>query len=85
MSKKKRKAKRGLTDKLFIAVAVFTVTAFIYSAVLMWVTKDTSGLAYFLPASAGFGTIVMTAIIDKNKKENINKHAIAERAEEDNR
>ena len=68
-SYKSKKSARGLTDKVFIAVAVFTVAAFIYSALLMWVTKDTSGLAYFIPAVAGFGTIVLTSIVAKNTVE----------------
>lgn len=51
----------------------------------MWVTKDISGLAYFIPSIAGFGTIVLTAIINKNKQENINKYSIPDRVEEDNR
>ena len=68
-SNKAKSKKRGLTDKVFIAVAVFTVAAFIYSALLMWVTKDTSGLAYFIPAVAGFGTIVLTSIVAKNTVE----------------
>ena len=64
-----RSKKRGLTDKIFIAVAVFTVAAFIYAAMLMWKTEDTSGLAYFIPSVAGFGTIVLTAIVAKNTVE----------------
>lgn len=85
---KKAKKKRGLTDKIFIAVAVFTVAAFIFSAVLMWVTKDTSGLAYFIPSVAGFGTIVLTAIVAKNandKKYQFGNQEVADRTEEDNR
>ncbi len=85
---KKAKKKRGLTDKIFIAVAVFTVAAFIFSAVLMWVTKDTSGLAYFIPSVAGFGTIVLTAIVAKNandKKYQFGNQEVANRSEEDNR
>lgn len=85
---KKAKKKRGLTDKIFIAVAVFTVAAFIFSAGLMWVTKDTSGLAYFIPSVAGFGTIVLTAIVAKNtteKKYQFGNQEVAERPEEDNR
>lgn len=68
-SRKEARNKRGLTDKIFIAVSVFTVAAFIFSAALMWVTKDTSGLAYFIPSVAGFGTIVLTAIVTKNTVE----------------
>lgn len=85
---KKGKKKRGLTDKIFIAVAVFTVAAFIFSAVLMWVTKDTSGLAYFIPSVAGFGTIVLTAIVAKNandKKYQFGNQEVANRETEDNR
>lgn len=85
---KKAKKKRGLTDKIFIAVAVFTVAAFIFSAMLMWVTKDTSGLAYFIPSVAGFGTIVLTAIVAKNtteKKYQFGNQDVANRSEEDNR
>lgn len=85
---KKAKNKRGLTDKVFIAVAVFTVAAFIFSATLMWVTKDTSGLAYFIPSVAGFGTIVLTAIVAKNtteKKYQFGNQDVANRSEEDNR
>lgn len=85
---KKAKKKRGLTDKIFIAVAVFTVAAFIFAAALMWVTKDTSGLAYFIPSVAGFGTIVLTAIVAKNandKKYQFGNQEVAERSEEDNR
>lgn len=85
---RKAKKKRGLTDKIFIAVAVFTVAAFVFSAVLMWVTKDTSGLAYFIPSVAGFGTIVLTAIVAKNandKKYQFGNQDVANRSEEDNR
>lgn len=85
---RKAKKKRGLTDRVFIAVAVFTVAAFIFSAVLMWVTKDTSGLAYFIPSIAGFGTIVLTAIVAKNandKKYQFGNKEVSERQEEDNR
>lgn len=85
---KKAKKKRGLTDRVFIAVAVFTVAAFIFSAVLMWVTKDTSGLAYFIPSVAGFGTIVLTAIVAKNandKKYQFGSQDVVDRIEEDNR
>lgn len=85
---KKAKKKRGLTDRVFIAVAVFTVAAFIFSAVLMWVTKDTSGLAYFIPSIAGFGTIVLTAIVAKNandKKYQFGSQDVVDRIEGDNR
>lgn len=85
---RRSKKKRGLTDRVFIAVAVFTVAAFIFSAMLMWVTKDTSGLAYFIPSIAGFGTIVLTAIVAKNandKKYQFGNQEVSDRAEEDNR
>ena len=54
----------------------------------MWVTKDTSGLAYFIPSVAGFGTIVLTAIVAKNtteKKYQFGNQDVANRSEEDNR
>lgn len=85
---RRSKKKRGLTDRVFIAVAVFTVASFIFSAVLMWVTKDTSGLAYFIPSIAGFGTIVLTAIVAKNandKKYQFGNQEIVDREKEDNR
>lgn len=65
----KKNNKRGLTDKISIAVAVFVVLSFLFAAALMWKTGDTSGLAYFLPSVAGFGTIVLTSIVNKNKRE----------------
>lgn len=67
--KDKKKIKRGLTDKVSIAVAVLTVAAFIFSALLMWKTNDTSALPQFIISAAGFGTIVLSAAIAKNTYE----------------
>lgn len=65
----KQKKKRGLTDKISILIAILTISAFIYAAVLMWHTRDTSALPQFIISSAGFGTIVLTAAISKNAYE----------------
>lgn len=72
--RQKAKKKRGLTDKIFIWVFLLGFQGFFFSEALMWKTNDTTGLAYFLPALAGVVTIVLTAIVEKNKRENINKN-----------
>ena len=40
---------------------------------IMWKIEDTSALDTLIVSVAGFGTIVLTAVVNKNKAENINK------------
>lgn len=44
------KKKREFSKKIFIGVSILTFSVTLFSCVLMWITKDTSGLAYLIPA-----------------------------------
>ena len=80
---KKAKKKRGLTDKISIAVAIFVVAAFIFAAALMWVTKNTDRLDTFIISASGFGTIVLTAIVAKNANDKKYQFGNQENREDD--
>ncbi|MPN16591.1 hypothetical protein SDC9_163936 [bioreactor metagenome] len=47
---KKHKEKKEFSKKIFIGVSMLTVSITLYACVLMWITKDTGGLAYLIPA-----------------------------------
>ena len=80
---KQAKRKRGLTDKISVAVAVFVVAAFIFAAALMWVTKNTDRLDTFIISASGFGTIVLTAIVAKNANDKKYQFGNQENREDD--
>ncbi len=46
----KKKNKVEFSKKIFYIITVLTIVIVIYSMALMWYTKDTSALAYLIPA-----------------------------------
>lgn len=78
--KKKRKKEYS---KIIVAIVLsFCIVVTLFSMALMWVTKDTSALAYLIPAVFGETGAVIAFYLDKSKKENINKNHQREDDEE---
>lgn len=67
---KTNKKKLGFTNKMFLAVVIFTIIITMFSCALMWHTRDTSGLAYLIPSVFGELATITGFAIKKSEKEN---------------
>lgn len=75
LKKKTRTKKKIEYSKRVVAIVLsFCIIVTIFSMVLMWVTKDTSPLAYLIPSVFAETGIIISFYLDKSKKENINKN-----------
>ncbi|WP_410496503.1 hypothetical protein QTL86_03555 [Cellulosilyticum sp. ST5] len=70
---KKPKKKIEYSKRIVAIVLSFCIVVTIFSMALMWVTKDTSPLAYLIPSVFAETGIVISFYLDKAKKENIAK------------
>ena len=73
VSKPKKKKKIEYSKRVVGIVLSFCIIVTIFAMVLMWVTKDTSPLAYLIPSVFAETGIVIGFYLDKAKKENIAK------------
>ena len=71
---KKPKKKIEYSKRIVAIVLSFCIVVTIFAMVLMWVTKDTSPLAYLIPSVFAETGIVISFYLEKAKKENINKN-----------
>lgn len=69
----KPKNKIEYSKRVVAIVLSFCIVVTIFAMVLMWVTKDTSPLAYLIPSVFAETGIVISFYLDKAKKENIAK------------
>lgn len=69
----KKKNKIEYSKRVVAIVLSFCIVVTIFAMVLMWVTKDTSPLAYLIPSVFAETGIVISFYLDKAKKENISK------------
>lgn len=77
MANKKKKQKVEFSKLIFIGVTIATVIVTIFSLILMWVTKDTSALAYLIPAIYGELISATGFYYNKAKAENQLKITLA--------
>lgn len=74
LKKKTRSKKKIEYSKRIVAIVLsFCIVVTVFAMVLMWVTKDTSPLAYLIPSVFAETGIVISFYLDKSKKENISK------------
>ncbi|MBE6021687.1 MAG: hypothetical protein E7231_00475 [Cellulosilyticum sp.] len=71
----KPKKKIEYSKRVVAIVLSFCIIVTIFAMILMWVTKDTSPLAYLIPSVFAETGIVISFYLDKAKKENISKGA----------
>ena len=52
MSEKKKSSRKKIefSKLIFIGVSILTVSTTLFSCCMIWITKDTSALAYLIPA-----------------------------------
>lgn len=74
-SKPKHKKKIEYSKRVVAIVLSFCIIVTLFAMALMWVTKDTSPLAYLIPSVFAETGIVISFYLDKSKKENISKGA----------
>lgn len=74
LKKKTRSKKKIEYSKRIVAIVLsFCIVVTVFAMVIMWVTKDTSPLAYLIPSVFAETGIVISFYLDKSKKENISK------------
>lgn len=66
----KKKSKMEFSKKIFYMITVMTVVIVGYSMALMWYTKDSSALAYLIPAVFAEMATATGFYYTKAKKEN---------------
>lgn len=62
-----------MSKLIFWILSGMILVVLLFSMVLMWVTKDTTALAYLIPGAFGAYGIAIGFYYDKSKKENITK------------
>ena len=67
------KKKFEFSKAIFIYIAIMFTIVIIFSMVLMWVTKDTTAVAYLIPAVGGLMATTVGFYSWKAKAENILK------------
>jgi uncharacterized membrane protein HdeD (DUF308 family) len=66
----KTKSKMEFSKKIFYIIMSMTIVIIIYSMALMWYTKDSSALAYLIPAVFGLTSVTVGFYYNKAKQEN---------------
>jgi Na+/H+-translocating membrane pyrophosphatase len=66
----KKKSKIEFSKRIFYMITVMTVVIVVYSMALMWYTKDSTALAYLIPAVFAEMATATGFYYSKAKKEN---------------
>lgn len=77
--KKKHKKKKEYSKVVVAIVLLFCTVVTVFAMTLMWITKDTSALAYLIPSVFAETGAVISFYLKKSEKENISKYGNQER------
>ena len=73
--KEKQNKKKKEYSKIVVAIVLlFCTVVTVFSMFLMWITKDTSALAYLIPSVFAETGAVISFYLKKSERENISKY-----------